>query len=181
MYKHHLFAPRVTTLSCTMRHQACGARWLYGESTSLCKGGCGLSLEGDNAGSRAMCAPSGCKKAQALQSSTKVFPHCRVFAQESRPSRCLSLLSTPPPPRYNSLYCQVKHPTGSAQTQGCGAVPPDAPEFPTAGRAAGPVLCQRDAPAELQPIALLCAPAHPTGLKMLSFMLVQVALTKDRM
>lgn len=73
--------------------------------------------EGHSAGSRATCAPSGHGKSQALQSSTKLFPHCGVFAQESCPRRCLSSLSTPPPPCYNSPYCQVKHQTGSAQTQ----------------------------------------------------------------
>lgn len=72
--------------------------------------------EDHNAGSRATCAPSECKKSQALQASTKLFPHCSIFAEESCPRRCLSSLSTSPPPCYKSHYCQVKHHADSAQT-----------------------------------------------------------------
>lgn len=60
------------------------------------------------------------------------------------------------------------HQRGSAQAQeprawDAGLCHPLLPSFPQLGELQV-LSCARDAPAELQPTALLCAPAHPTGL-----------------
>lgn len=171
VYQPHLFAKHVTTtLTCGMRHQVHGAKVaLWGEHIPVKGGGVGHPDRATPQGSQCRQQSHVCslrvQETPSIAVQHQIVSSLQGFCS-GKPSQELSdcphhlhLVPILPGERADRLCTDT-----GAQSLGCRAVPPHAPQCPTAGRAAGPVLWQRDASAKLQPTTLLCAPAHPTGL-----------------
>lgn len=134
-------------------HQVCGAGWLYGDSKSLCKEGCGLSRQSHPSRVTTQAAGS-CMHSHGARKPK----HCSPAPNRFLPAGSLvAMLKKAVPGNVrasitstNSSYFQVKHPTGSAQThvpraRDTGLCHPMPPGFPLLGEPQVPS-CPREMP-----------------------------------